>query len=93
MTPADDASPDTHAPPPRQYMRRREAAGYLTENGYPVAPNTLTKLASVGGGPVFRKFGRWPVYAPPDLDDWARTRLSAPMRSTSDFVQQTEAAR
>lgn len=84
---------DMHASPARQFMRRRDAAKYLTEHGFPVAANTLMKLASVGGGPVFRKFGRWPVYQPADLDDWARSRLSEPMRSTSNTVREMDGVR
>lgn len=36
------------------------------------------------GGPPFRKFGRYPVYATTDLDAWAQRRLTGPMNSTSD---------
>jgi hypothetical protein len=66
----------------RPFLRRRAAAKYLTDRGLPTAFNTLQKLATTGGGPVFRKFGRWPLYREEDLDDWARTRLSEPMTST-----------
>ncbi len=69
-----------------QFMRRMEAAAYLNGLGLPVAVNTLMKLASVGGGPTFRRFGRIPVYTRSDLDGWARSRLSGPMASTSDTV-------
>ena len=44
-------------------LRRKAAARYLTEvRGLPIAPQTLAKIASIGGGPAFRKFGRFPVY-------------------------------
>jgi hypothetical protein len=76
---------ETCVPPTsRQFMRRIEAAAYLNGLGLPVAVNTLMKLASVGGGPTFRRFGRFPVYTRSDLDAWARSRLSRPMASTSD---------
>lgn len=65
-------------------LGRREAAQHLTDQGYPVAPSTLAKLASVGGGPVFESFGRKPLYRPRDLLDWAKARSSGPRRSTSD---------
>jgi len=60
------------------------AAKYLADRGLPTAKKTLGKLRVVGGGPVFRKFGRKPVYEPAALDAWIKTRLSAPMRTTSE---------
>jgi hypothetical protein len=38
----------------------------------------------IGGGPVFRRVGRIPLYTPHDLDAWVALSLSPPMRSTSD---------
>ena len=68
-----------------KYLRRKEAAQYLRgEWGQPCSPNTLAKLAVVGGGPVFRRFGRIPLYSLEELDRYAESRLSRPMRSTSD---------
>jgi hypothetical protein len=67
----------------RSFMRRREAVEYLASLGLPIAFNTLQKLATTGGGPVFRHFGRWPIYRREDLEDWARSRLSGPKASTS----------
>ena len=61
-------------------LRRREAAEALTEAGFKIAPATLAKLASVGGGPPFRRFGAVPVYTWPDLLAWARARLMPPRR-------------
>jgi hypothetical protein len=65
-------------------LGRREGAGALTEAGYTTAPATLATLASRGGGPIYRRYGSRAVYRWGDLLDWARSRLSAPMRSTSD---------
>jgi len=65
-------------------LDRREAAAYLTKQGLKVSPNTLMKLACIGGGPTFRKFGVRVVYEMADLDSWAKQRLSAPLRSTSE---------
>jgi hypothetical protein len=50
------------------------------------APSTLAKLAVIGGGPIFRRAGRVPLYSPEDLDAWAESLLSPPMRSTSEAV-------
>ena len=65
-------------------LSRRDTAGALSAAGFPTSPATLATLASRGGGPPFRKFGRWPLYRWGDALDWARGRLSEPMRSTSE---------
>jgi hypothetical protein len=66
-------------------LRRKAASEYLEQTwGITRAPSTLAKLAVVGGGPIFRRAGRVPLYSTDDLDDWARSLLSGPMRSTSD---------
>lgn len=67
-------------------LGRHEAAQYVIEKGYPTTYNTLQKLATIGGGPVFRKFGHRVVYYPSDLDNWVMGRLSPPLRSTSDAL-------
>lgn len=69
---------------PDALLNRRDTAEALTAAGYPTAPATLATLATRGGGPPFRKYGRWPVYRWGDALEWARSRLSAPMRSTSE---------
>jgi hypothetical protein len=69
---------------PDTLLRRRDAAAALRAAGYPTAPATLATLACRGGGPPFRRFGRVPLYRWADLLDWAGSRLSAPMRSTSE---------
>jgi hypothetical protein len=58
-------------------LRRKAAAAYIRDtHGQPCAAKTLAKLASVGGGPAFRKAGKYPLYEPDDLDIWALARLS-----------------
>jgi hypothetical protein len=67
-----------------RYLRRASAAFYVRENwGLPCSAKWLAKLAVVGGGPIYRKAGRFPLYSPDDLDRWAESRLGAPRRSTS----------
>ena len=67
------------------YLRRDQAAEYIrTRWGIPCKPRTLAKRASVGGGPTFRKAGRFPLYTQADLDDWAKAQIGRPQRSTSD---------
>ena len=72
--------PDT----PDALLTRREAAAALTAAGFPVARATLATLASRGGGPPYRRFGTRPLYLWRDLLAWAESRLTAPMRSTSE---------
>lgn len=73
---------DVDNPPTR--MRGKQASQYLeTKFGIVRTPSTLAKLRSTGGGPLFQKCNRWPLYRPQDLDAWAKQLLSPPMRSTS----------
>jgi hypothetical protein len=68
-----------------KFLRRVDAAVYVkTHWGLPCSPRWLAKLAVVGGGTIFRKAGRTPIYAPADLDAWAQSRIGAPQKSTSD---------
>ena len=62
----------------------RQAASYLTELGYRIAPTTLNKLRCVGGGPEFEKFGRRPLYSESSLLEWVQERTTDSLRSTSD---------
>ena len=68
------------------YLSRKEASKFLASLGLFIAPSTLAKYATVGGGPEFRRFGRQVKYLPSDLIAWAETRLSGPVRSTSEFA-------
>jgi hypothetical protein len=65
-------------------LTRTAVAEALNKAGYPVRPTTLATKASRGGGPPFRRFGRIPLYRWGDTLDWAQSRLSSPMRSTSE---------
>jgi hypothetical protein len=68
-------------------MRRADAARYIRENhGIPCAPATLAKYACIGGGPMFRKAGKFPIYSRDDLDSWAKQRLTDVVRSTSELI-------
>ena len=73
---------------PRRMLRRSDAARHVTETwGIPLSPKTLAKLAVVGGGPRFRKAGRIPLYDPTNLDEWARSKLSGLVASTSELAR------
>jgi hypothetical protein len=72
--------------PASRLLRRRDAAAYVRDRwAFPCSPAWLAKLACVGGGPWFRRAGRFPLYATDDLDAWARARISQPVLSTSEF--------
>jgi hypothetical protein len=65
-------------------LSRKEAAMYVREFwGMPLSPNTLAKLAVIGGGPLFRKAGKFPLYEKNDLDCWVGSRIGEKQSSTS----------
>src|ERR1017187_2636534 len=72
----------------RRLFRRKAASEYLHEtHGWNCAQSTLAKLAVIGGGALFRRIGRVPLYATDDLDKWVMSNLSPPMRSTSGAAE------
>jgi hypothetical protein len=66
-------------------LGRRETAEALSEAGFKTSPATLATLAVRGGGPPFQKFGRFPLYRWGNSLDWARSRLSKVVSSTSEL--------
>jgi hypothetical protein len=64
-------------------LTRREASELLTAQGFRIAEATLAKLAVIGGGPQFVKFGRKPLYSTSDLLAWVRSRTSQMKHHTS----------
>jgi hypothetical protein len=71
---------------PDQLLTRNELAAALTEQGFPTSPATLATRATRGGGPVFQKYGPRVLYRWGSGLDWAKSRLSAPVGSTSEFA-------
>jgi hypothetical protein len=70
-------------------MRRADAARYIREiYAIPCLATTLAKYACVGGGPAFRKAGKFPIYSRDDLDAWAKERFGKLVRSTSELSNQ-----
>lgn len=69
-------------------LNRREAAQYLkTVHGLSYTHGTLTKLASVGGGPKFRKpNSRVALYDRKELDRWANEKLGVEYASTAEIA-------
>lgn len=75
-----------------RYSRRDAAAYVAAQTGRPCSANTLSKYATVGGGPRFRKFGIHVLYEQSDLDQWIESRLSPPVSSSSELAQLREQA-
>ena len=71
---------------PKRRLSRTEASEYLLqEHGIRRKPKTLAKDVVYGTGPRYRKDGRAVVYDVADLDAFAESRLSDPVRSSSEL--------
>ncbi len=66
---------------PIRFVDSEAAARYLA-----LTPHTLECYRSVGGGPVYHKFGKSVRYAVDDLDAWAAISRR---RGTSDLGEQS----
>ncbi len=62
--------------PDKLFLNTKEAAAYLG-----LKPNTLEKMRVYGGGPEYRKHGRYVRYHIDDLNAWSELRKRS---STSD---------
>ncbi len=67
----------------KRRFTRREAAQWLTEQGFRTAEASLAKMATLGGGPTYEKFGRKPLYTEAGLLAWVASRTTGPRRNTS----------
>jgi len=65
------------------FVTRENAAAYINSLGLKITKGTLQKMATVGGGPTYRRFGKYAVYLISDLDAWVAFKLSAPMHSAT----------
>ena len=61
--------------PQKIYLTRKEAAEFINGHGLPTTWKTLQKLASVGEGPKYKRFGRNTVYTEADLLEWMERKL------------------
>ena len=57
-----------------KYLTRRQATGYLRENGITISDGYLAQGARLGSGPQFRYLGKHPVYTKADLDAWIEVK-------------------
>lgn len=67
-----------------QFLRRKDAGAYLKNTYGFGSEKTLAKLATIGGGPVYRKASNAALYRREDLDAWALAKIGEPQASTSD---------
>lgn len=68
------------------YLRPAEAAEYLTKHYKFGSAKTLAKHRTIGGGPLYQKIGeRVVLYTQQALDEWARSKISVPVSSTSEL--------
>lgn len=58
----------------RSKLNRQEAAAYLSDLGYRITANRLSKLAAEGGGPEYTQWGKQVYYYPDVLLAWAKAR-------------------
>jgi hypothetical protein len=64
--------------PTKTWLNRAEAAGYVTARGAPVTKAQLAKLACLGGGPPYRRWGNRTLYTAEELDAWLESRMRVP---------------
>jgi len=70
-----------------QYLRRPQACQYLeTVWGLSYTPGTLAKMCSQKRGPAIHRDGRRALHTPQALDQWARSRVTAPVPWLPDVV-------
>ena len=71
---------------PDNYLASRDEAVQLSRAmGCPVAKSTLAKILCVSSdGPPVQFFGRKPRYQVGSFKNWIKSRLSAPVRSSSE---------
>lgn len=65
-------------------LTQEEAAGVLTRHGFTTTAATLATKRVRGGGPQFRRYGRYVRYAEADLMTWAEAQISPPYSSTAE---------
>jgi hypothetical protein len=69
---------------PDALLLRIPTAEALTKAGYPIKAKTLATLATRGGGPPYRLFGRRALYRWGGAIAWAQSRLSSLRGNTSE---------
>ncbi len=76
-----DGEHPARAPRAEKLRGRKESCAFIkSEWGIDIAPSTLAKYASIGGGPNFTKFKRRVYYSEADLARWVEEQLNGPRR-------------
>lgn len=70
---------------PDSLMTRDQIANALTSAGFPTKAKTLATKATRGGGPPYRLYSARALYRWGDALDWARSRLTPVIHSTSEL--------
>lgn len=66
-------------------LRRDAAAQYIRDKfSIPCSARTLAKFASIGGGPLYRYSGRFPIYDIADLAAWAKKKIGPRVSSATE---------
>ena len=71
-----------------QLLNEDAASHFLSERGCPGTTTTLRKWRSEGGGPRFRKVGRYVRYTPEDLIEFVERKLSPRAFANTSEAQQ-----
>src|ERR1700761_698912 len=66
-------------------LTREQAAAALTAAGYPTKAKTLATKATRGGGPPYRLYSARALYRWGDALDWAKSKLTPVIHSTSEL--------
>lgn len=74
------------------WLKRTEAAQFLSQQGYRVAVSSLCTMATNGTGPPYRRFGKRAMYHTDDLMAWLEERstpLSARAQDHTNHLNPT----
>lgn len=72
--------------PKTRFLSREEASAYLRDGwGISRTIKTLAKLATLGGGPPYRRDSSRCLYDARDLDQWAQSILSPKVNSSAEL--------
>jgi hypothetical protein len=67
-----------------QLLTREQTATALTAAGFPTKAKTLATKATRGGGPPYRLYSARALYRWGDALEWAKSRLTPIISSTSE---------
>lgn len=73
-------------------LTREQTAAALTAAGFPTKAKTLSTKATRGGGPPYRLYSARALYRWGDALDWARSRLTPIVHSTSELNNKSRVA-